>query len=380
MKKAFTLLEMLVVVAVLVTMMAIVFRLSSVASGSEQRNITASKLQRVEFCLSGYYAAYGSYPPVALHADRNIFREVDELGHQRETGEENAGIWSDESAAWRQVSAALAAQPMECAFPFASGYKDYVKSLSEILKARAEAGMEGYEKFMNPFDDGVSENIHRHNEGINEISWERLKLFKFGLMSFLLPRYLVMMNAGGGDEGARLYEYAQWTSNNQEISDPYTGSQYGWTQIREDAIGGRSGGRSKISAIPSQAVCARWIHNLEKSCKTTTRMKLYGIEIKDDRNVTAAESTSPNLELYRPCGSSEGDTQGLYILDYVTVVDGWHRPLYYYSPAPYQTYTLWSAGANGKTFPPWVSREKLGATANEMISRWLRDDILRLSH
>ena len=109
-------------------------------------------------------------------------------------------------------------------------------------------------------------------------------------------------------------------------------------------------------------------------------MKLYGIEIKDDRNVTAAESTSPNLELYRPCGSSEGDTQGLYILDYVTVVDGWHRPLYYYSPAPYQTYTLWSAGANGKTFPPWVSREKLGATANEMISRWLRDDILRLSH
>jgi prepilin-type N-terminal cleavage/methylation domain-containing protein len=159
MKKAFTLLEMLVVVAVLVTMMAIVFRLSSVASGSEQRNITASKLQRVEFCLSGYYAAYGSYPPVALHADRNIFREVDELGHQRETGEENAGIWSDESAAWRQVSAALAAQPMECAFPFASGYKDYVKSLSEILKSRAEAGMEGYEKFINPFDCGIDVRV-----------------------------------------------------------------------------------------------------------------------------------------------------------------------------------------------------------------------------
>lgn len=36
-------------------------------------------MQRLENCLSGYYAAYGSYPPVKLHGSRDYTLEVDEF-------------------------------------------------------------------------------------------------------------------------------------------------------------------------------------------------------------------------------------------------------------------------------------------------------------
>ena len=55
--------------------------------------------------------------------------------------------------------------------------------------------------------------------------------------------------------------------------------------------------------------------------------------------------------------------------------DGWDNELYYYSPEPYQSYVLWSAGANGRTFPPWISREKLPSDANRCVGYWVRDDI-----
>ena len=71
MKKAFTLVELLIVVVVLVTLMAVTFRLSSIGSNQTARNKTVSRLQKLENCLSGYYAAFGTYPPVRLHGSRN---------------------------------------------------------------------------------------------------------------------------------------------------------------------------------------------------------------------------------------------------------------------------------------------------------------------
>ena len=82
------------------------------------------------------------------------------------------------------------------------------------------------------------------------------------------------------------------------------------------------------------------------------------------------------MEIYRPGGESGGQ----YMLDYVTVHDGWGNDFYYYSPAPYQRYTLWSAGANRRTFPVWTSREKLPSQANELIAKWVKDDIMAMSN
>ena len=72
MKRAFTLIEMLIVVAVMVTLMSMVFRLTSIGGSATARNVTVSRLQRLENCLSGYYAAFGTYPPVKLHGTRDI--------------------------------------------------------------------------------------------------------------------------------------------------------------------------------------------------------------------------------------------------------------------------------------------------------------------
>ena len=56
MKKAFTIIEMLVVVVVIATLMTIVFRLSSIGEDSEYHNRTIVRMQKLENCLSGYYA------------------------------------------------------------------------------------------------------------------------------------------------------------------------------------------------------------------------------------------------------------------------------------------------------------------------------------
>ena len=72
-RKGFTLIELLVVVVILATLMGIVFRLAGCGDESRKRTKTVQRLQRVENALSGYYAAYGTYPPVPLHGSRSIY-------------------------------------------------------------------------------------------------------------------------------------------------------------------------------------------------------------------------------------------------------------------------------------------------------------------
>ena len=84
---------MLIVVVVLVTLMTMTFRLSSIGSNSTARNNTINRMQRLENCLSGYYAAYGSYPAVKLHGSRNVYLSVNDVGIQDEDGQENKDIF-----------------------------------------------------------------------------------------------------------------------------------------------------------------------------------------------------------------------------------------------------------------------------------------------
>ena len=81
MKKAFTLIELLIVTVVIVTLMGIVFRLAGTGSDSKARATTVSRLQKLSNALSGYYAAFGSYPPVPLQGrSRDIYTRVDSHG------------------------------------------------------------------------------------------------------------------------------------------------------------------------------------------------------------------------------------------------------------------------------------------------------------
>ena len=86
--------------------------------------------------------------------------------------------------------------------------------------------------------------------------------------------------------------------------------------------------------------------------------------------------------LFSPDGDeNDSATSRQYVLDGITVLDGWDRELYYYSPEPHQRYVLWSAGANGRTFPPWISRDSFDSSdARRCIGMWTVDDIVQMSN
>lgn len=402
MKKAFTLVELLIVVVVLVTLMAVTFRLSSIGSNQTARNKTVSRLQKLENCLSGYYAAFGTYPPVRLHGSRNYTLEVSRHGIQNLDGDAQPLAWSwfdqsnhrvtdgtKEAEDWAKVEAACKAQPVDCRYPFSvgdgsgNGWNNYVTAISEQLKKKLDdAGSGATDEqrtvFSAGFDDGVSQNIGRHGAGRDLSEWREVQLFKFGLMSFLLPRYLVMM----GSAETLYSDYEQWRGNNSCPSDPLTGQAFSWRTLREKATSEDETDIARVANIPSQAVTARWMPNLEKICNCSHNYKLFGVDIKDPD--VSGIPINFNLEVFAPSsgsggeGSGGGSTSGQYILDGVTIHDGWGREVYYYCPAPYQTYVLWSAGPNGRTFPPWVSRDKLSAQANACVGYWTEDDIVNL--
>lgn len=395
MKKGFTLVEMLIVVTVLITLMTMVFRLGSLGGDSTRRNVTISRLQRVENCLSGYYAAFGSYPPVKLHGTRNIYAKANSHGIQSED-DENTDLWSwssigesKEIAAWNQVRAACRAQPVDACFPFPDGYSERIRIVSKALREKAESGDNRYKAYWsNPdvkaklsaeFSDASSENIGRFSPYRDDIEWKDVQLFKFGLMSFLLPRYLVMMN---GDQS--FFQYAQWTENNTLPRNPLDDSEFSWEKIRrnqQDTSNAKN--LASVANIPSQAITARWMPNLEGVVSSEHTWNLFGVVVSSsdtsDRNL---RSDNPNIDVYEPGDFSNDSHSQQYVLDYVTVLDGWGNELYYYSPAPYQSYTLWSSGPNGRTFPPWVPLDSsdLSSTARERIGLWTQDDYTHMSN
>ena len=389
MKKGFTLIEMLIVVVVISVLMTMTFRLSSIGDDSNRRNTTVARLNRIENCLSGYNAAFGSYPPVALHGTRSIYAKVNDHGIQSDDQEDkNIFGWKnigdeEEQRAWAQVKAACKSQPVDCRFPFPaeSEYNMVVKTISEALQKEANSSgskMSQARKNVlgSPFDNGVTDNMGRHDGSKSD--WRDVQLFKFGLMSFLLPRYLVMMNS---DENFFRGGYNQWERNNSMPCDPMTGILFsGWQVVREKSRSTQGSDIAKVANIPSQAATARWMPNLEGIVCCNHDFRLFGISIRGDEGASELRADNFNIEVFSPGGYDAGGTANQYVLDSVTVLDGWWHEFYYYSPPPHQTYTLWSGGPNDRTFPPWVSRKTLNGEQNKKVGLWVEDDVVRMSN
>ena len=390
MRGAFTLVEMLVVVVVMTTLMTMMFKLSNIGGESTARVTTVTRLQKLENCLSGYYAAFGSYPPVKLHGVRDPFIAVNSHGIQEDNRNENIFNWTtigeqSEYDAWEQVEAACRSQPVACNFPFASEYSDLIRSISDQQKELASSQQEGYEslwksesvrqKFMAGYTEGSASSFGSES---SKSDWRNIQLFRFGLMSYLLPRYLVMM---GGDR--RYYQtgaFAQWEDSNTLPCDPFTGEQFSSWQIMKDNYvdSDSSSDTARLANIPSQSVCARWMPNLAGICRGNgTVAALFGVDIFTGE-ASALNVENASMPIYSPGDSDSYGDQ--YVLDSVTVQDGWYNDFYYYSPAPYQKYTLWSAGSNGRTFPPWISRRSFSSKANECVAKWIADDIVHMSN
>ena len=377
-------------VVVIATLMGLVFRLAGVGGGQAARNKTITRMQKLEFALSGYYAAFGSYPPVPLHGSRDIFCNVDSHGIQVPSGENAGGGNETSKLNWPQVRAACLCQPVACEYPY--------NTKSEKTKYFLELQLEEYSASFGKAD---MEPNPSSLQNANSADWTKVQVFKFGVLSFLLPRYLFMLQ---GEED--LYKEggsksAQWRSQNdiRQLLDFETGAPVStsWEKVQEntgqrqnndDNQNYKSG--SKYLAIArqsSQSVCARWIHALDGILYggqtffgVNTRMSHadHNSYFQREGDLDSHEKWEMLLPFYSASGSHSG-SGGNYVLDGMTVRDGWGNDLFYYSDPPYQGYQLWSAGPNRKTVPPWIELNMLDASNRKTAAEWLADDIVGLS-
>lgn len=386
-KNGFTLIELLIVTVVIVTLMGIVFRLSNVGGDARAKAKTQARLQRLENAISGYYAAYGSYPPVPLQGrSRDIHVEVRSRGIQG-TAQGQSGLNA------RQIEAACRAQPVSVLFPFFlttinSGWKsdDYklVTALASTVDSSGNLDSSNLSFSLDPLNAVGSLNLGTSSEAT---------LFQFGLLSFLLPRYLFMLRGH-----SEFYDTpnSEWAKNNQLPCRIDTGRPYeSWESIQK-ILYGSSDARAQflVRNLTSQTVCARWMPNFEGIISGGETF--YGVSTSDGdwpflsavgtdgklRSYDANPGTHKWIHLYSASDyqSSSGNNNGsLYILNGMTVADGWGNEFYYYADPPYQSYRLWSAGANTKTFPPWLDIDKFGAKDQQTITEWTKDDICHLA-
>lgn len=405
MRKGFTLVELLVVTLVIAILAGIVFRITGAASDNEKMQSTVKKMQRLENCLSGYYAAFGSYPPVEVHGSRNPFYPVDDYGiQQTQSMNPNYGTLNPE---W--VIAACRSQPLAMRMPYSTGTgRDEVITVSEQVRMMIREDP-SYACWVgsvldSPFD-GASPGMLSGK--MDKSDWSEAQVFQFGLMSFLLPRYLLMlggerdelpgMAAGLGSVGPDLgyYRFAQWGTRNNCPCRFDDGVQYpDWEDVY-NAVKADSEDRWKIELIPSQTICQRWLANLEGICNCANRqdtLTVYGVNIKGDGGGWPDAGSPANLaKMIYSAADSQAGMRGShaqqYVLNMITVYDDFSDgvELFYYSPPPYQSYRLWSAGPNGKTFPPWITDEQIRTDPNlqqhaKMIYEWISDDVVHLSN
>ena len=359
-RKAFTLVELMVVITVIAILMATAFKLAGMGGDQSRRSTTVKRIQCMHNALSGYYAAFGSYPPVKLHAAQNIYLKI-------ENGQQDLDGATIGSVKWANVKAALMAQPVAAAWPFPTSDEGRIKRISEELRRKASSSDRAYREFAKrqALRDGftalTSPNAQLGGKLKESVDFNEAPIFRFGLMSYLLPRYLFMTK---GDP--ELYGLPQWEYNNDVQKRAYGNGRdaYSWLDMRRDVLNGNSG---LVAMLPSQSVCARWMPNLRDIVHGGKTF--FGIDTSVGGS--PVNDNNPYITLYCPTKNRAQQ----YVLDSATVEDGWQRELYYFSPQPYQDYRLWSAGANGRTFAPWVDLSTLDSATRAEVAAWMADDI-----
>jgi type II secretory pathway pseudopilin PulG len=327
----------MVVLAVIGILMMGMFRLMEVVKSSNEKVTTEARIQRIKNALSGYYAIHGCYPPV-----KNMYAPLDP---EDPSISDYAEISTDLSDDGRFTFAARA-QPLGFGYP---NKKSEARSLNQLMVHSKKSAF------------AVSESTPDKVEK----TWKACKLFKFGMLSFLLPRIELMNvrdNGGRGDVewdwGVPLdfYLTAQWRDSNSGV--PVDGS-------RDETI---------IAYLETQMsaendVCARWLPNFEKMLACASTNNVLGVQLK---NEWESSETMDKAGQFKTFKLYKG-TAGQVVLMEITCYDSWGVELFYYSEPPYQSYRLWSAGPNKKTFPPWLDPKKY----NEAKCReWTADDIV----
>ena len=330
-RAAFTLIEMMVVVALIGILIGGIFRIIGMAASNAAEADTIQRIQRVENALSGFYAEYGSYPPVMRHGSGNPFEAT-----QDEQNDSSYQGKSEEGKLLQRALRAAGCQPMSFEFPSPQGMDEYI--------AVRYAGQGIY---------SANQNVGAFNASEND--WDEVKVFKFGVMSFLLPRLQVV----GSPELIEREEYNDDTPKKELFQKQQ------WVANNKSQVNGK-GTRSFRSQDEYERVCARWMPNFEKILRGGKT--LFGI------NTGEPDHGYPSFSSAYAQG-----TGNRHVLLTMTVCDGYGNSLYYYSAPPFQSYRIWSAGKDGKTFPPWISLEstELSVDQRKWVNTWIKDDIGR---
>ena len=362
--RGFTLIELLIVTVVIVTLMSLVFRLAGSGSGSSARATTLARLQKISNALSGYYAAFGSYPPVPLQGrSRDIYTRVDNsgsMGHGIQSKPDDRNTPSFESETMKnQIEAACRAQPVAAGYPYEPPPDGPAEDLLLAL----------HEEYHIPLY-----HVIKNDGGFNRDSsdWQENNVFMFGLLSFLLPRYQFMMNGV-----QNLYKYHRsWLLNNR-MPSLLDGSRLGgWDEAQSALMMGpgrqdrspNPAAKAMLEQLPSQAVCARWMPNFAGI--VTGGGVFFGVDTRDGSHPYLGNSGKEFLVSQKGYGHEPS-----YIGGVMTVRDGWDEDFYYYSPPPYQSYQLWSSGPDKRTFPPWMDKSSLQQGEIKLVNEWISDDI-----
>ena len=365
--RGFTLIELLIVTVVIVTLMGIVFRLAGTGGESSARAKTLARLQKLSNALSGYYAAFGSYPPVPLQGrSRDIYTRVDGSGSmgygiQGRPSDRNTPAFEGPEMK-KQIEAACRAQPVAAGYPLNPRGPE-----KEVLAALAqEYGTKQYR---------IVENYGGFNRDSSD--WSENNVFMFGLMSFLLPRYQFMLD---GDKNIyRDHPEGPWQSNNR-LPFLLDGSRpTDWTKVQDalmmgpDNIDRTTSSSPSLKAmvenLPSQAVCARWMPNFAGIVATRPvvfNTVFFGVD------TDAPHDYGNGVGKWFIFSQNGYDSEPSYVNGIKTVLDGWGEDFYYYSPPPYQSYQLWSSGPNKRTFPPWMEKP---AGKENLVNEWISDDL-----
>lgn len=330
-KQAFTLVEIMVVISVIAILMAASFRLMRSAAHAKKVAETQARMEKIQNALSGYYAAYGSYPPVAFYTslDPNQASAYD----SDSTGGSSLG-W-EAQAEW-----SARAQPVAFEYPTPSHMDRAIPNLFFPTDVVA----------LNDVVDSIQPGEGQGWGG-------DIKVFKFGLVSFLLPRLEVAYFSRNASFNPKLFENQQWREANPGTPQGLSSQSHGEANF------------ARLMQAQRQAeneVVAGWLPHLEHTVNGAGS-DILGINVW-------AGGTPGGLQARHMNGKT---LNRLVAVNVATLTDAWDNQFYYHSLPPYQSYIIWSAGPNRQTYPPWVSRDDPHFRANkDDILRRIKDDIV----